>query len=119
MLLDPKIGNDIIYYELGKDEFRQRTEYKERAPATSTPFQRGFRTALRHHSSRKPHGDGEVNCRLQIAIPVNHSNFVFVPVRFVCGFFSMNGDFAVGESKLWVYFVVVVPLTLIILGLGS
>ena len=44
--------------------------------------------------------------------------FVFVPVSFVCSFFSMGGDFAVGQNRFWIYFVVVVPLTLIILGLG-
>lgn len=44
--------------------------------------------------------------------------FVFVPVSFACSFFSMNGDFAVGQNKLWVYFVVVIPLTLLILSLG-
>lgn len=41
--------------------------------------------------------------------------FFFVPVSFVCSFFSMNGDFAVGESKFWVYFAVTVPLTVAIL----
>ena len=44
--------------------------------------------------------------------------FFFVPVSFVCSFFSMNGAFAVGESKLWVYFAVTVPLTLTILWLA-
>lgn len=40
--------------------------------------------------------------------------FVFVPVSFVCSFFSMGGDFAVGENKFWVFWVVVLPLTLVI-----
>ena len=44
--------------------------------------------------------------------------FVFVPVSFMASFFSMGGDFAVGESRFWVYFVVTVPLTLAILGLA-
>lgn len=44
--------------------------------------------------------------------------FVFVPVSFVCSFFSMGGDFAVGQDRFWIYFAVVVPLTLLILGFG-
>jgi hypothetical protein len=44
--------------------------------------------------------------------------FIFVPVSFVCSFFSMGGDFALGQNKFWIYFVVVVPLTLLILGFG-
>lgn len=40
---------------------------------------------------------------------------LFVPVSFVCSFFSMNGDFAVGETKFWVYFVVTLPLVVAIL----
>lgn len=39
----------------------------------------------------------------------------FIPVSFVCSFFSMNGDFAVGETKFWVYFVVTLPLVVAIL----
>lgn len=47
--------------------------------------------------------------------------FIFVPISFVCSLFSMGGDFAVGEDRFWVYIVVVVPLTLLILlvGFGS
>ncbi|QGA20324.1 hypothetical protein EYB26_008026 [Talaromyces marneffei] len=40
---------------------------------------------------------------------------LFIPVSFVCSFFSMNGDFAVGETKFWVYFAVTLPLVLTIL----
>ena len=32
-------------------------------------------------------------------------SFVFVPVSFVYSFFSMGGDFAVGQNKFWIYFV--------------
>jgi CorA-like Mg2+ transporter protein len=39
----------------------------------------------------------------------------FVPVSFVCSFFSMNGDLAVGENKLWVYFAMTLPLVVSIL----
>jgi Mg2+ and Co2+ transporter CorA len=39
----------------------------------------------------------------------------FVPVSFDCSFFSMNGDFAVGETKFWVYFAVTLPLIVVIL----
>lgn len=41
--------------------------------------------------------------------------FFFVPVSFVCSFFSMNGRFAVGEDRFWIYFAVTVPLTIAIL----
>lgn len=40
---------------------------------------------------------------------------LFVPVSFVCSFFSMNGDFAVGANKFWVYFAVTLPLVIAIL----
>ncbi|KUL83567.1 hypothetical protein ZTR_10547 [Talaromyces verruculosus] len=40
---------------------------------------------------------------------------LFIPVSFVCSFFSMNGDFAVGATKFWVYFAVTLPLVVAIL----
>jgi Mg2+ and Co2+ transporter CorA len=41
--------------------------------------------------------------------------FIFVPVSFVATLFSMGGDFAVGQSRFWIYFAVTVPLTVVIL----
>jgi Mg2+ and Co2+ transporter CorA len=40
--------------------------------------------------------------------------FFFIPLSFVATFFSMGGDFSVGQSKFWVYFAVSVPLTLLV-----
>lgn len=44
--------------------------------------------------------------------------FIFVPVSFVCSLFSMGGDFAVGESRFWIYFAVTIPLTFAVLLSG-
>jgi Mg2+ and Co2+ transporter CorA len=40
---------------------------------------------------------------------------LFIPMSFVCSFFSINGEFAVGETKFWVYFAVTLPLVVAIL----
>lgn len=39
--------------------------------------------------------------------------FVFIPLSFVATFFSMSGDFGVGQRRFWVYFGVSVPITLL------
>jgi Mg2+ and Co2+ transporter CorA len=40
--------------------------------------------------------------------------FFFIPLSFIATIFSMGGDFLAGQSKFWVYFVVSVPLTLLV-----
>lgn len=47
--------------------------------------------------------------------------FFFVPISFVATFFSMGGEYAVGEGRFWVFWVVALPLTAIILvgGFGK
>jgi hypothetical protein len=44
--------------------------------------------------------------------------FFFVPVSFVATFFSMGGDYAVGQSRFWIYFIVAVPLTLMVFAVA-
>jgi hypothetical protein len=44
--------------------------------------------------------------------------FVFLPVSFVATFFSMGGDFAVGERKFWVFWVVAAVVTAVVCGVG-
>jgi hypothetical protein len=41
---------------------------------------------------------------------------IFVPISAIAGIFSMSGKFAVGESKFWVFFVITVPIILIIIA---
>lgn len=55
MLLDPEIGNDIIYYEREQpNEFGQRKEYTERVSAESSTYQRGYRDLMSWPSSTSP-----------------------------------------------------------------
>jgi hypothetical protein len=42
--------------------------------------------------------------------------FIFVPMSFVATFFSMAGDYAVGQGKFWVFFAVAFPLLALILA---
>jgi len=39
---------------------------------------------------------------------------VFVPISLIAGIFSIGGDYAVGESKFWVFFAVTVPIGMVI-----
>lgn len=40
--------------------------------------------------------------------------FIFLPLSFTATFFSMGGEFAVGQNKFWVYFAVAVPMSLLV-----
>jgi Mg2+ and Co2+ transporter CorA len=42
--------------------------------------------------------------------------FFFVPISFVATFFSMGGDFGVGERRFWIFWAVAVPLMLVSLA---
>lgn len=44
--------------------------------------------------------------------------FFFVPISFVATFFSMGGDYGVGESRFWIFWAVSVPLMAISLVIG-
>ncbi|KAH7411531.1 hypothetical protein BKA64DRAFT_663642 [Cadophora sp. MPI-SDFR-AT-0126] len=44
--------------------------------------------------------------------------FFFVPISFVATFFSMGGDFGVGEKRFWVFWCVAVPVTVAALVVG-
>jgi hypothetical protein len=39
---------------------------------------------------------------------------LFIPLAFTSGIFSMTGDFAPGGSSFWVYFIVALPLVLLV-----
>jgi Mg2+ and Co2+ transporter CorA len=45
---------------------------------------------------------------------LTYLGFLFIPLSFVATFFSMNGDFAVGQHLFWVFFVVALPFALAI-----
>jgi len=53
----------------------------------------------------------------ELASGLSLAALVFVPLAFTSGIFSMGGDFLPGERFFWVYFVVAVPFTLIILAM--
>lgn len=44
---------------------------------------------------------------------------VFLPLTFISGLFSMEGAFAAGNPRFWVYFVVAVPVTLGVVVWGA
>jgi Mg2+ and Co2+ transporter CorA len=44
--------------------------------------------------------------------------FVFLPISFVATFFSMGGDFAVGERMFWVFWVVAAVVTAVDCAVG-
>jgi Mg2+ and Co2+ transporter CorA len=44
--------------------------------------------------------------------------FVFLPVSFVATFFSMGGDFAVGERRFWVFWIVAAVVAIVVCGVG-
>lgn len=45
--------------------------------------------------------------------------FIFIPMSFVCGFFSMTPDLSLLTSTIRVYFAIAVPLTIIALGVAD
>lgn len=44
---------------------------------------------------------------------------IFIPLNYVSSLFSMQSSNAPGNSRFWVYFVVAIPLTLLVLGLSQ
>jgi hypothetical protein len=39
---------------------------------------------------------------------------IFIPLAFTCGIFSMSGDYAPGGSSFWLYWVIAVPLVILV-----
>ena len=45
---------------------------------------------------------------------LSNLGMLFIPLAFTSGIFSMSGNYAPGGSSFWVYWVVAVPLVLLV-----